>query len=147
MRGQARCRAHRDAELGSRGAGPPPNNLNALKHGRHSHPLPLPDLAHLASHIATRPADLPLQIGLAARSLQARTDDPLLTLAALRRLLSQLTPIVATCLFNAELQGLLQALPPPARPHVQAIVEQYVPQNDPKKALQILRKIKSRKNN
>ena len=51
MRGHTHCRAHRDDELGPRGAGAPSGNLNALKHGHHAQPLPLPDVKHLARQI------------------------------------------------------------------------------------------------
>ena len=142
MRGHTRCRAHRDAELGPRGAGAPRGNLNALKHGRHSHPLPPPDIARLACHITEQPDDLPLQIGLAVQSLQARAGDPLMTLIALRRLLSQLTPMVATRLFTSELQPFLQNLPPSLRGKVQAVIDKSVPQDSPEKKVLLLRNLR-----
>ena len=134
------CRAHRDAELGPRGAGAPPANLNALKHGHYSHPLPLPDLEHLADHLVERPDDLPLRIGLAVQSLQHRARDPLMTLIALRRLLSQLITIVAVRLFTSELRAFLQDLPLPLRGRVLAAVQKSVPSDSPEKKLLLLRK-------
>jgi hypothetical protein len=142
MRGHTRCRAHRDAELGPRGAGAPHGNLNALKHGRHAHPLPPPDLEHLARHLVEQPADLPFQIGLAVQSLQARTADPLMALVALRRLLSQLIPIVATRLFAAELQALLRDLPPAWHARLRALIHQSVPRDSPEGKLLLLRNLK-----
>jgi hypothetical protein len=109
MRDRARCRAHRDAELGPRGAGAPPGNLNALRHGVYARPLPAPDFERLVAEVIEQPDDLPLRIALAIRAIQARTGDLFLTLIALRTLLSHLTNRVAGHLFSAELQAALRA--------------------------------------
>jgi len=142
MRGHTYCRAHRDPELGPRPAGAPCGNLNALRHGHFSHPLPPPDLEHLASLLVEQPADLPLQLGLAAQSVQARTDDLFLALIALRRLIVQLTLIVATRLCASELQDLLQNLPPPLRARAQAVIYQSVPRDSPERKVLLIRKLK-----
>ena len=142
MRGSTRCRAHRDAELGPRGAGAPPHNLNALKHGHYSHPLPPPDLEHLAGCAIEQPDDLPFQIGLAVQSLQARIGDPLMTLIALRRLLSQLTTMIATRLFTSELQAYLHNLPLPLRGKLMAMIQKSVPADSPERKVLLLRNLK-----
>ncbi len=148
MRGQARCRSHRDAELGSRGAGAPPNNLNALKHGRHSRPLPLPDLECLAAAIIEQPDDLPDRVGLAARAIHTRANDPVLTLIATGRLLSQLASQVAAGLFDRQCQAYLHDLPAPLRERVQPALEQLANVCNPVERLLLLKKIvKMRKNN
>ena len=130
MRGHTRCRAHRDDELGPRDTGAPPGNLNALKHGHHSHPLPPSDLASLAHHIVQQPDDLPSQISFTAQRLQDRVDDPLKTLILLRRTLSLLTPIVAACMYASELQSFLQDVPPQLRDKVQAAIQKAVPRDN-----------------
>ena len=78
-----RCRIHRDVDLSrrgigtkrrsrrQRGVGAPPGNLNELRHGAHAHLLPAPDFERLVATAIEQPADFPLQIGLAARSIQA----------------------------------------------------------------------------
>ena len=104
----ALCRSHRDAELGPRGAGAPQGNLNALVHGRHSNPLSPPDLEHLVAVAVDRPDDLPLEIGLAVRSIHARTGHALLTLIALRRLLSQVVAQLSARFLRAELRAELR---------------------------------------
>ena len=143
MRGHTRCRAHRDAELGPRSAGAPHGNLNALKHGRHAHPLPPPDLERLAGQIADCPDDLPFQLGLAAQSLQARArGDPLATLIALRSLIHQLVRAVAHRVFAAELRALLEALPPPRRCRIRETLHKYRPRDCPEMKVLLLRNLK-----
>ena len=147
MRDQTRCRAHRDAELGSRGAGAPHHNLNAVKHGRHSHPIPPPDLDRFVEVLVTQPQDLPYQLGLVAHSIQARTGDPFLTLAVLRGLLPHLTARVAAGLFSEELRTTLQPLPPPVRAGVQAVIELRASGLSPEARLLKLRKRKKTREN
>ncbi len=141
MRGHTRCRAHRDAELGPRGAGAPPGNLNALKHGRYSHPLPPPDLERLADRLVQRPQDLPYRVGLAARAVQDRADDPLMALVALRRLLTQLIPLVAARLFALELRAFFQHLPARLRAPTLDLIRRSVPRDSPEERLLLLRKL------
>jgi hypothetical protein len=142
MRGHGRCRAHRDDELGPRGAGAPSHNLNALKHGRHSRPLSQPDLERLADQILEAPGDLPYRLGLAAQSLQVRTPDPLATLLALRRLLSQLANLVAGRLVAAELRAVLDALPPELRGRTAARIAGSAPRRSPVETLFFLRRVR-----
>jgi hypothetical protein len=148
MRGHTLCRPHRDAELGPRGAGAPSNNLNALKHGRHSHPLPLPDLESLAAAIMDQPEDVPYQVGLVAQSIHARAGDPVLTLIATSHLLSQLASRVAAGLFDRQLHAYLRDLPAPLRERVRPTFERLVAVHSPIERLLLLKKIKkTRKNN
>ena len=107
----ALCRPHRDAELGPRGAGAPQGNLNALVHGRYSNPLPPPDLERLVAVALDRPDDLPLEIGLAVRSIHARTACTLLTVHALCRLLSHVAARLSARLLRAELRAKLRSSP------------------------------------
>jgi len=142
MRGHTRCRAHRDAELGSRGAGAPPGNLNALKHGHHAHPLPPPNLEDLARRILEQPDDAPLQIGLAAQSVHARTGDLLMTLIALRRLLDQLIHRVAVQVFASELHAFLSPLPLDLRNRLRDMIHKSVPPDRPEMKVLLLRNLK-----
>jgi len=142
MHGHTLCRAHRDAELGPRGAGAPQGNLNALKHGRHAHPLPPPDLENLALCTVEQPEQFPLQLGLAAQSIQARTGDPFGLLVALHRLLSQLIPLVAARLFESELHALSHQIPPPAYTRIQTLIHHTIPHDRPARKLLLLRTLK-----
>ena len=111
MRGHTHCRSHRDHELGARGGGAPPGNLNAVKSGRHAHPLPPADLRHWAHQLTGYPQLLPKWLGQVADSLQSRTGgDPYRTLVALRSALSHLTSHVAADLFKTEMAALLAQL-------------------------------------
>ena len=141
MRGHTRCRAHRDAERGPRGAGAPPGNLNALKHGRYSQPLPPLDLERLADHLVEHPEGLPYRVGLAAHSIQDRAGDPFLALIALRRLLAQLIPLVGARLFAAELRAFLQHLPAPMRAPTLELIRRSAPRDSPEERLVLLRKL------
>jgi len=143
MRGQARCRVHRDDELGPRGAGAPPGNLNALKHGHHSHPLSQPDLERLADQVLQSPDDLPYQVGLAAQSLHARAPGPFATLLALRLLLDELADLVAARLLVSELQALLDVLPPELHRQVHAAVTERLPRRSPIEVLRFLRQLRN----
>jgi hypothetical protein len=60
IRGHTHCRSHRDAELGPRGAGAPPGNLNALKTGQDAHPLSRSGSAPLPNRSPSTPANSPL---------------------------------------------------------------------------------------
>jgi hypothetical protein len=145
MHGHTRCRAHLDAELGPRGAGAPLHNLNALKHGQHSDPLPEPDFQCLVVTAVERPDDLALQVGLAVRRIQDRTGDPFLTLVALRRLLSRLVDGVADALFTAELCETLRPLPPSVRERLQERIERLAVHKRPEDNLLLLRSIRKRR--
>lgn len=143
MRGHTVCRAHRDHELGPRGAGAPPGNLNALKHGRHSQPLPLSALVSIADRIIDQPGDIHAALHPAVQSILARAcRDPLIALIALRRVLAHLTTIVATRAFATELQALLLALPEPARIRARSVVQRRVRHLKPEERVRILRKAK-----
>lgn len=145
MRGHERCRPHRDRELGSRGAGAPPANLNALQHGAFAHPLAPSDLGRLAVAAIQQPGDLAHHLGLAVRAIQARVSDPFLTLVALRSLLSELTSLVAATLFSAELNAALQPFPPLMHDRIRALIEQIVSHKKPEEQLLFLRKIQKRR--
>ena len=132
--------------------GAPTGNLNALKHGCHSHPLPLPDLERLATAaISGEPGDFARQIDLAVRAIQARTGwsdasgDPFLTLVALRRLLTQLAALVAGNLFDVELQAATELLPAPTRAYLHGRITRHAALLEPEARLLLLRKIKNRK--
>ncbi len=142
MRDHDCCRAHRD-ELGPRGAGPPPGNLNALKHGAHAHPLPVPEFERLVETAVEQSQDLPFQVGLAFHAIQSRTSDTFLALVAFRVLLAQLTNRVAAHLFSVELQDILSPMPSATCRFLQAAFEQQTARDDPQKRLLILRKIKT----
>ena len=145
MRNHDHCRTHRDAELGPRGAGPPLGNLNALKHGTQSHPLSAPELERLVAAAVAQPQDLPFQVGLALRSIQARTGDTFLALAAFRTLLSQLTDRVAGHLFDVELRDMLRPIPPSTGRFIRTVFEQQTARTTPQERLLILRKIKKQR--
>jgi hypothetical protein len=142
MRGYTHCRTHRDPELGPRGGGAPLANLNALKTGDHTHPLPAPDLQHLARQLVQQPGQLPYHLGLAAQSIHSRTQaDPFRTLLALRASLSDLIPQVAIGLFTTEMDALLRRLPPSQRGPVLHTVRQQVGRQAPQAALFTLRSL------
>jgi hypothetical protein len=140
MRGHTLCRVHRDPELGPRGAGAPPGNLNALRHGAHSHPLSAVELNGLARRVVETGDDLPYQVGRVVGSIQARVGDPLLALLALRRVLPTLIAEVAALTFDAELRAYLAPLPPQARACLQEIVERTFPA-EPEQRLHLLRRL------
>lgn len=145
MRGVDRCRTHRDDELGPRGGGAPPGNLNALACGDHSHPLPLPDVERLARVAIDHPGDLPLQVGLALRAIQARVSDPFLALVALYRLCSLLVARVAVLAYAVELDAFLACFHPQSHPHVRALLDLAAPVTDPVARLLALRKSTQRR--
>lgn len=120
MHGHTHCRAHRDAELGPRGAGAPLRNLNALKTGDYLQPLPLPELLDLAHQIVLQPDETPYLLGRAAQSYHQRTRNPVKTILTLRGLLAKLAPTVGEELFAVELETLLRQLAPSRRHRVQA---------------------------
>jgi len=156
MRGHKRCRSHRaaprrrrgrDAELGPRGAGAPPGNLNALKHGRYSHPLLLSDLDRMAVAIVQQPDDLALQIGQAILSIQDRISDPFLALVAVRSLLPRLIDRVADLLLTAELEVALQPLSPAVRDLCIQKIKHLAAHESSQARLLAIRKIKKRVQN
>ena len=139
MHNHTRCRAHRDPELGARGAGVPRGNLNALKTGQHAHPLPPLDLQRLAHKIALDPDQLPYQIGLAAQSIHSRTSEPIKTIVALEATVRQLLTAVAETLFAFELAAWLQRLPPARRERAERIIAESARRLDPQQKLAFLR--------
>ena len=143
MKGHTLCRAHRDPELGPRAVGAPAGNLNALKHGRYSHPLPLSQLWSLAGRILAQPGDIVAALDTAVESIQARTGrDPLMTLLALRRVLVHLTTIVAARVFVSELLALLSTLPATTRARARSIIQRQTRHLSPEERVLILRKAK-----
>lgn len=111
MRGHAHCRSHRDRELGPRGGGAPPGNLNALKTGDHTHPLPLSELRPLADQLVRHPDQLPDLLDPIVRSIHSRIRDPYKALVALQTTLTDFRQQVAAALFKTEVDALLRRLP------------------------------------
>jgi hypothetical protein len=144
MRGQTRCRPHRDAELGPRGGGAPRGNLNALKTGQFTHPVAGADLHRLAAQLARDPDRLPEHLAGVAHAIHSRTADPVKTLLALRATLSDLLPLVAGHLFDAELSAFLHRLPPARRDPFQALVRQGSRHLAPEHRLAFLRALIAR---
>jgi hypothetical protein len=112
MRGHTHCRSHRDSDLGPRGAGAPPGNLNALRTGRHTHPLTPDELGQLVHAILHAPEKLPHHLDLTIHSIHRRVQDPVKTLLALHSLVPTLLSRLADELFIAELHALRHQLPP-----------------------------------
>jgi hypothetical protein len=139
MRGHTRCRSHRDRELGPRGGGAPPGNLNALKTGEHAHPLSPNDLRLVASQVVRQPHQLPDHLDLIVRSIHSRTSDPYNTLVALRAALSDLMPQVAVALFKTELDAQLRRIPPSQRGPLLRAVNKRLRCRTPEAALLSLR--------
>jgi hypothetical protein len=115
MRGHTHCRSHRDRELGPRGGGAPPANLNALKTGDHAHPLSPTDLNQLAAQLVREPDSLPAILDGVVRSVHSRAPDPYCCLAALRVAVIGLREWVAAHLLTTEAQDWLLQLPPSQR--------------------------------
>jgi hypothetical protein len=109
-------KTHHDTRLGPRRPGAPCGNLNALKHGRHSRPFPLPDLDRLAGQICDTPHELPAHVSQTVVSIMERTADPYKVLIVLRGLLTQLIPLITQRLLMAQLNTLAQRLPASKRP-------------------------------
>jgi hypothetical protein len=139
MHGHTRCRSHRDRELGPRGGGAPPGNLNALKTGQQAHPTPISDLRDVANQVILQPDQLPDCLHGLAGSIHSRTRDPYRTLIAFRALLSDLIPLVATNLFIAEMRTLLGRLPPARRSTVATTFRKQMERQSPEAALLSLR--------
>jgi len=139
MRGHTRCRSHRDRELGPRGGGAPPGNLNALKTGHQAHPTSVSDLRGVANRVVLQPDQLPDCLHGLAGSIHSRTRDPYKALVAFQALLSDLIPLVATDLFVAEMRTLLGRLPPAQRSLVVSTFRQQVGRLSPAAALLSLR--------
>jgi hypothetical protein len=115
IRGRTHCRSHSDAELGPRGAGAPPGNLNAVRTGRDAHPLSRDDLDQLVHSILSDPDQLPHHLDVAIQSLHDRAGDPVKTLVALQALVPDLVNRVADGLFIERLRALVHQLPPSRR--------------------------------
>ena len=145
MLGHARCRSHRDGELGSRGAGAPLGNLNALSTGQRTQALPANELESLVTAAVNRPQDLPYQVGLAVQTLQSRTGDTFRALLAVRALLTRLVDHVAERQFAAELKAVLEPLPPPARERLQAAILKAAARHRPERRLSMLRRLIKRR--
>ncbi|MGD2079344.1 MAG: hypothetical protein PVH18_13250 [Chloroflexota bacterium] len=124
MRDSILCRPHRDHELGPRGGGAPPGNLNAWKHHKHvspdtarrirriaydlhQHPEKLHDhIAHLVDYFYNHGVseDLP-------RTLKA--------IACLKIVFECLEEAHADVCFHADMDEILSSLPPERRPGAQ----------------------------
>jgi hypothetical protein len=141
MRGHTRCRPHRDAELGPRGAGAPPGNLNALRTGENAHPLSPDDLGQLAQSILRTPDQLPHHLDRTIQSIHRRYRDPVKTLLALQALVPVLLSRVADDLFVAELHALRQQLPPAHQGQVELAIWRRAVPLSPIHKLELLRKL------
>ncbi len=117
-----RCLAYR-FQHGRRGPGAPLHNLNALRSGERSQPIPNDSLQLIADHVLQHPDDLPYQIGIITQSILERTGpDPFQALVGLRVALRHLLPIIARPIFLTELQDFLQHHTLPVqRPFLSAI--------------------------
>jgi hypothetical protein len=118
MRGHAHCRSHRDRELGPRGGGAPPGNLNALQTGDHTHPLPPSELRPLADQFVRHPDQLPDLLDPIVHSIHSRIRDPYKALVALQTTLTDFRQQVAAALFKTEMDALLRRLPPWQQGHL-----------------------------
>jgi len=139
MRGDVRCRAHRDAELGPRGGGAPTGNLNAIKTGAGAHPLGQSAIDRLAYQLVRDPDSLPDLLAGLARDLRSRTHDLGKTLIALSATLRYLVPSVATVHLVAEIDALLLQVPPEKRPKLQAFLWKQALHLSPEQRLTMLR--------
>jgi hypothetical protein len=162
MRDHTRCRAHRasssvgvrrDAEPGPRTVGAPGGNLNALKHGRYSNPLPELDLERLVVVATQEPDDLAYHIALLVRAIEDRIGDPsseagppgsrsFRTLLVVNRALAKLVDRLASTLLRAEIAETLSVLPPGVRERVQAELEALTSRTSPARALSLLKKVR-----
>jgi hypothetical protein len=145
MRGHARCRAHRSAELGPGGGGAPTGNLNALKTGRHAHPLAGDELSTTSDALLEQPADLPERMAALTRLILSRTGDPISTLVALRALFTQLIEACAARAFERELDAALDALPSTVRLLYRARIDALAIHHDAMGRLSLLRAIQRRR--
>jgi hypothetical protein len=145
MRGHLYCRSHRNAELGSGGAGAPAGNLNALKTGRRAHPLNPAQLAAQSNDLLDQPDALPERMADLTRLILARIDDPILTLVALRSLFAQLVEACAARAFERELDLALDGLPADLRLLYRAQIDAAAAQHDAEERLWMLRNIRRRK--
>jgi hypothetical protein len=166
MRGHTHCRTHRrsvaeilslpkgDRELGPRGGGAPPRNLNALSHAGYSNGLPEPDLVRLAAAAIDSgdPESFEGLFGSAILTLWDRrsaaeilslpkgTGDPFRALLALECVLDWLIDRVATDLFHQELTEVLAPIPPQEREGIQSNIERLAARDGHRKALVGLRR-------
>ena len=142
MRGHTHCRSHRDHELGNRGGGAPPGNLNAINTGRHAHPVSPTDLQQGAHQLTIQPELLTKWLGQAVDSVQSRTGgDPYRSLVALRSVLSHLASHVAADLFKTEMAALLVQLSPSLRDRFLRAIHVCYGHRPPGEALRGLRKL------
>ena len=124
MRDHDLCRPHLDHVLGSRGAGAPMGNLNALKTGAGLNPLTVDQTRAIAHRLAEDPElleeELVHLIRIFHRHRGSSTVVPrtLRTLLALQAVLKPLTDAHADILFDAELEIATSRFPAHARPEV-----------------------------
>jgi len=132
--------AHRNAELGPGGVGAPAGNLNALKTGRRAHPLSADELSATSDALLAQPDDLPARMAHLTRLIMTRTEDPLLTLVALRALFSQVIEAYAARIFERELGDALAPLPAPLRDRQHAQISALSAVLGPEQRLWMLRR-------
>lgn len=147
MRGKTHCRSHSHDKLGKPASGAPHHNLNALKTGRHAHPISPSELAHLAHNLVHEPEHFSQNIHQAIDSIlqrQAKPNrwpNPVASMLLLKLLFGQLYPMVADTLFYSTLDAYLRGLTPDKRLSIETLVCQYLLPLEPADRLQRLGEI------
>ena len=144
MRGRSHCRSHLDHILGSRGAGAPGGNLNALKSGAHAHPLSERYLMDLAHELVLNPNRLKPVLTQIINQLYRRAGPTpseiraLKTLVTLQIVLKSLTSHFANDLFVIGLEEITSGLPPSTRAeHTSQLWKAALPQHPIDRLLQL----------
>jgi hypothetical protein len=121
MRGYDLCRSHLDPVLGSRGAGAPPGNLNAIKTGEYANPTGYGALKRLAEQIAGDPDSFLDTMTAHIDNLHRRVGygqalpRSLRSIIALNQTIQDLIPHLTNVLFVEELDYQAQEFPPEER--------------------------------
>ena len=144
MRNHTHCRPHRDLELGPRGAGAPPGNLNAVRTGQHAHPISPDQRDRLVQAILSMPEQLPQYLAEAIEDIHQRCPDPVKALAALQAMIPELLIGVADGLYVAELRHLLQQQPVDRRRSALLAIELHARRLGPVHRLDLVRKLRCR---
>ena len=135
------CRSHLDHVLGRRNVGAPKGNLNAVKTGRHAHPLSKEKLESLSHEIAQRPNETPAILSREIYELFDRTGNSYNTIVLLARLSQQLLPLTADQRFHIELYNFIQQIHPESRAKTESLIWNLVMPLNPLDRLTSLREI------